>query len=114
TVLVTTEIDNHSRLLKPEMTGQAKIFCGRRRGPELFMRRLARTFKVEVWGWWGPGNTDDTVRSMIASPETPQTGAGASLEPSASPHTSQVDAAQPAVGEDPDLIRPQTRKDHPA
>ena len=52
TVLVTTEIDNHSRLLKPEMTGQAKIFCGRRRGPDLFMRRLARTFKVEFWGWW--------------------------------------------------------------
>jgi multidrug resistance efflux pump len=52
TVLVTTEIDNHSHLLKPEMTGQAKIFCGRRSGPELFMRRLARTFKVEFWGWW--------------------------------------------------------------
>ena len=52
TLLVTTEIDNHSHLLKPEMTGQAKIFCGQRRGSDLFMRRLARTFKVEFWGWW--------------------------------------------------------------
>ena len=52
TLLVTTEIDNHAHFLKPEMTGQAKIFCGQRRGSDLFMRRLARTFKVEFWGWW--------------------------------------------------------------
>ena len=52
TLLVTTEIDNRSHLLKPEMTGQAKIFCGRREGADLFMRSLARTFKVEFWGWW--------------------------------------------------------------
>ena len=51
-VRVTTEIDNPSHLLKAEMTGQAKIFCGRRPGLDLFMRRLARMFKVEFWGWW--------------------------------------------------------------
>ncbi len=51
-VQVTTEIDNPSHLLKPEMTGQAKVFCGRRPGLDLFMRRLARMFKVEFWGWW--------------------------------------------------------------
>ena len=30
TILVTTQIENRSLLLKPEMTGQAKIFCGQR------------------------------------------------------------------------------------
>ncbi len=28
TVLVTTQLDNASGLLKPQMTGNAKIFCG--------------------------------------------------------------------------------------
>ncbi|MEW6302833.1 MAG: HlyD family efflux transporter periplasmic adaptor subunit [Verrucomicrobiota bacterium] len=51
-ILVTTEIDNSSLLLKPEMTGQAKIYCGQRRFFDLVMRRLARTFKVEFWSWW--------------------------------------------------------------
>jgi len=31
TVLVTTRIDNSALLLKPEMTGQAKILCGQKR-----------------------------------------------------------------------------------
>jgi multidrug resistance efflux pump len=52
TVLVTTQIDNSSLLLKPGMTGQAKIFCGRRRLIDLVTRRLARTIKVEFWSWW--------------------------------------------------------------
>jgi len=52
TILVTTQIDNHSLLLKPEMTGQAKILCGPRRIVDLITRRLARTFKVEFWSWW--------------------------------------------------------------
>ena len=47
-----TRIDNHSLLLKPEMTGQAKIFCGRKRIFDLVRRRLARTIKVEFWSWW--------------------------------------------------------------
>jgi len=52
TVFVTTEIDNRSLLLKPEMTGQAKIYCGPRRVLDLLTRRLLRTLKVEVWSWW--------------------------------------------------------------
>lgn len=51
-VLVTTEIDNRSRLLKPEMTGQAKMYCGERRIIDLITRRLAQTIKVEFWSWW--------------------------------------------------------------
>lgn len=52
TILVTTEIDNGSRLLKPGMTGHAKIFCGQRRLIDLISRRLARTVKVQFWSWW--------------------------------------------------------------
>ena len=52
TVTITTEIDNSSLLLKPEMTGQAKIFCGERRLLDIMTRRLARTVKVEFWSWW--------------------------------------------------------------
>ena len=51
-VLVTTLIDNRSLLLKPEMTGQAKIFCGARTIADLIARRLALTFKVALWSWW--------------------------------------------------------------
>jgi hypothetical protein len=52
TVTITSEIDNSSFLLKPEMTGQAKIFCGKRRLVDLVTRRIARTVKVEFWSWW--------------------------------------------------------------
>jgi HlyD family secretion protein len=52
TVTITTEIDNSSLLLKPEMTGQAKIFCGERRLLDILTRRIARTVKVEFWSWW--------------------------------------------------------------
>jgi multidrug resistance efflux pump len=52
TILVTTEIENPSLLLKAQMTGQAKILCGERRFVDLTTRRLARTLKVEFWSWW--------------------------------------------------------------
>src|SRR5439155_2850918 len=51
-IIVTTEIDNSSLLLKPEMTGQAKISCGPRRIIDLITWRTARAFKVDVWSWW--------------------------------------------------------------
>ncbi len=51
-VLVRTEIDNTSRLLKPEMTGHAKIFCGKRQLLDLMTRRFVRYFRVEFWSWW--------------------------------------------------------------
>ena len=52
TILVTTEIDNGDGLLKPGMTGMAKICCGQRRIIDLITRRLSRTFRVEFWSWW--------------------------------------------------------------
>lgn len=52
TILVTTEIDNHALLLKPEMTGNAKIYCGQRRIFDLITRRLVRYIRVEFWSWW--------------------------------------------------------------
>jgi multidrug resistance efflux pump len=51
-VRVTTEIDNASLLLKSQMTGTAKIYCGERRIADLMTRRLARFFRVEFWSWW--------------------------------------------------------------
>lgn len=51
-VRVSTEIDNAHLLLKPEMTGSAKIFCGKRRAFDLVTRRLARYVRVEFWSWW--------------------------------------------------------------
>lgn len=51
-VRVTTEIDNPTGVLKPEMTGNAKISCGERRLVELLTRRLARYVRVEFWSWW--------------------------------------------------------------
>jgi multidrug efflux pump subunit AcrA (membrane-fusion protein) len=52
TVLVLTQLDNPSLLLKPDMTGNAKIFCGKRPLFEMVTRRIARYFRVEVWSWW--------------------------------------------------------------
>jgi putative peptide zinc metalloprotease protein len=52
TIRVITEIDNESGLLKPGMTGMAKIYCGERRFTDLIVRRLSRTFRVEFWSWW--------------------------------------------------------------
>lgn len=51
-VIVTTRIDNQTLLLKPEMTGQAKIFCGPRGIADLIGRRLMLTFRVALWSWW--------------------------------------------------------------
>jgi multidrug resistance efflux pump len=52
TVRVTTGLDNRALLLKPHMTGNAKISCGRRRVVDLVTRRLARYVRVEFWSWW--------------------------------------------------------------
>jgi multidrug resistance efflux pump len=52
TILVTTQLDNSSLLLKPEMTGHAKIYCGQRSLIDLLRWRLARVIKVEFWSWW--------------------------------------------------------------
>jgi len=52
TIIVTTQIENPALLLKPEMTGQAKILCGRQRALDLLTRRIAHAIKVEFWSWW--------------------------------------------------------------
>ncbi len=52
TFVVTTQIDNRSGLLKPGMTGLAKIVGGEGRVVDLVKRRLTHTFKVEFWSWW--------------------------------------------------------------
>jgi len=51
-VLVTTEIENGSMLLKPEMTGRAKISCGEQPILAVLTRRLVRVVRVEFWSWW--------------------------------------------------------------
>lgn len=51
-IRVITEIDNHEGLLKPGMTGMAKIDCGRRRVVDLVTRRFSRTLRVDLWSWW--------------------------------------------------------------
>jgi hypothetical protein len=51
-VLVTTRLDNAGGLLKPEMTGNAKIHGERQRLIELVTRRLVRFLRVEFWSWW--------------------------------------------------------------
>jgi multidrug resistance efflux pump len=51
-VLVVTQLENADLLLKPEMSGNAKIYCGKRRLLELMTRRLARFIRVEFWSWW--------------------------------------------------------------
>jgi len=50
--VVTTQIENHAGLLKPGMTGLAKVLGGDRRVVDLVKRRLTHTFKVEFWSWW--------------------------------------------------------------
>ena len=52
TVRVRTELENPKLLLKPEMSGQAKIYCGERRLLEIIGRRFVRFFKVDFWSWW--------------------------------------------------------------
>jgi multidrug efflux pump subunit AcrA (membrane-fusion protein) len=49
---VTTALDNPDLLLRPEMTGTAKVYCGERRLFDVLTRRLARYLRVEFWSWW--------------------------------------------------------------
>jgi putative peptide zinc metalloprotease protein len=51
-VRVRTQLENPELLLKPEMSGRAKIYCGERRLIEIVGRRVVRFFKVEFWSWW--------------------------------------------------------------
>lgn len=48
-VVVTSEVDNPEMLLRPGMTGKAKIYCGKRRIIELLTRKIVRFIRVEFW-----------------------------------------------------------------
>lgn len=49
---VTCKIENTDALLKPGMTGYAKVYCGKLRLITLLTRRIIRYLRVEVWSWW--------------------------------------------------------------
>jgi putative peptide zinc metalloprotease protein len=49
TVVVRSELQNDDLLLKPDMTGVAKIYCGDRRIIDLMTRRLIRWIRTEFW-----------------------------------------------------------------
>lgn len=49
---VKVMMDQPTDLLKPEMTGNAKILCGKRTIFHLLTRRIARYVRVEFWSWW--------------------------------------------------------------
>jgi putative peptide zinc metalloprotease protein len=51
-ILVTANIVNQDGLLKPGMTGKAKINCGNWPIYKLIMWRLVRYIRVEFWSWW--------------------------------------------------------------
>jgi hypothetical protein len=50
-VLVNTEIDNQAQLLKPEMTGQARIDCGQRRVVDVVLWHITRYLRVDSFSW---------------------------------------------------------------
>jgi multidrug resistance efflux pump len=48
-VVVRSELRNDQLLLKPEMTGVAKIYCGDRRIIDIMTRRMIRWIRTEFW-----------------------------------------------------------------
>src|SRR5262249_31871541 len=48
-VTVRTELKNENHLLKPDMTGVARIYCGERRIADLITRRLRSWIRTEFW-----------------------------------------------------------------
>jgi HlyD family secretion protein len=48
-VVVRSELQNDELLLKPDMTGVAKIYCGDRRIFDLMTRRMVRWIRTEFW-----------------------------------------------------------------
>lgn len=50
-LVVTAQVDDAEHVLKPGMTGTAKILCGKRRIVDLWTRKIVRFVRVEFW-WW--------------------------------------------------------------
>ena len=51
-VKATIELSNAAGLLKPSMTGYARISCGKRRALDVLTRSLRRFVRLEFWSWW--------------------------------------------------------------
>jgi putative peptide zinc metalloprotease protein len=49
---VTCKIENEDYLLKPGMSGYAKVYCGKRSIFNLLTRKIVNYLRVEVWSWW--------------------------------------------------------------
>lgn len=52
TVRVEVDLPNDERLLRPMMTGYARIDVGDRRAVDVLTRRVRRYIRVEFWSWW--------------------------------------------------------------
>jgi multidrug efflux pump subunit AcrA (membrane-fusion protein) len=50
--IISSKVSNNDSHLKPGMTGQAKIYCGKRSLINLLTRKIIRWFRVEVWSWF--------------------------------------------------------------
>ena len=49
---VTAKTSNADFVLKPGMTGRAKIYCGKRPILSIVIRKVVRWFRVEIWSWF--------------------------------------------------------------
>ena len=52
TIRVEVDLPNDNRLLRPKMTGYARIHVGDRRAIDVLTRRIRRYIRVEFWSWW--------------------------------------------------------------
>jgi multidrug resistance efflux pump len=52
TVRVEVDLPNDEHLLRPRMTGYARIHVGDRRAVDILTRRVRRYIRVEFWSWW--------------------------------------------------------------
>ncbi|MBI4564136.1 MAG: HlyD family efflux transporter periplasmic adaptor subunit [Planctomycetes bacterium] len=52
TVRVTIEVKNENGLLKPNLTGYARIDSGERNALDVLTRRIRRFVRLEFWSWW--------------------------------------------------------------
>lgn len=50
--IVTGIVQNPGHVLRPGMTGKAKIYCGKVPIYQLIWRGIRRFLKVEFWSWW--------------------------------------------------------------
>jgi multidrug resistance efflux pump len=52
TVRVEVDLPNVDHVLRPMMTGYARIHLGDRRALDVLTRRVRRYIRVEFWSWW--------------------------------------------------------------